>query len=171
MDTYLGILKLTTEIANLPSDKNRICNMNCPHYKFYSKEHKKVFDKTPYAPVGYHFCSKYKVLLERAISGTNYSNPVKNCGGKVDYNFYEENNPFLVKRNIEEKLKKINKIKIEIDELVKEKYPDYNFELELAHGNILWECEESPIGTCLYNKFEDKSHNNCIFCHEPEERK
>lgn len=33
-----------------------------------------------------------------------------------------------------------------------------------------WECEPSPIGTCVYNQVVDRDHDNCLFCHEPEER-
>jgi hypothetical protein len=35
----------------------------------------------------------------------------------------------------------------------------------------IWDCEKSPIGTCIYNKFEDPAMDGCIFCHEPYERK
>jgi len=34
-----------------------------------------------------------------------------------------------------------------------------------------WNCLESPIGCCLYNDAEDPAHDDCLFCHEPEERK
>jgi len=31
-------------------------------------------------------------------------------------------------------------------------------------------CPSGPIGTCVYNYFEDPCHEDCIFCHESEER-
>ena len=32
-------------------------------------------------------------------------------------------------------------------------------------------CFDGPIGTCVYNYFEDPCHEDCIFCHQSEERK
>lgn len=29
-----------------------------------------------------------------------------------------------------------------------------------------WECEKSPIGWCVF-----EHHSDCLFCHEPQERK
>lgn len=34
-----------------------------------------------------------------------------------------------------------------------------------------WECDTSPIGVCVYNPFNDKALDNCIYCHSPHERK
>ena len=34
-----------------------------------------------------------------------------------------------------------------------------------------WDCKESPLGKCAYDFFEDPSRDDCIFCHDPEERK
>jgi hypothetical protein len=34
-----------------------------------------------------------------------------------------------------------------------------------------WKCKESPVGFCVYNPFEDRALDNCIYCHEPHERK
>lgn len=34
-----------------------------------------------------------------------------------------------------------------------------------------WECEKSPVGTCVYNDRKDPMHDDCLFCHDPEERK
>ena len=34
-----------------------------------------------------------------------------------------------------------------------------------------WDCPESPFGYCAYHIFEDRAHDDCIFCHEPQERK
>lgn len=34
-----------------------------------------------------------------------------------------------------------------------------------------WDCEKSPVETCVYNPYEDPCHDQCIFCGDPEERK
>lgn len=34
-----------------------------------------------------------------------------------------------------------------------------------------WDCENSPVGCCIYNTFEDPSHDGCLVCLGPEERK
>jgi hypothetical protein len=34
-----------------------------------------------------------------------------------------------------------------------------------------WECETSPIGYCVYDDEDDPVHDDCLFCHDPEERK
>lgn len=33
-----------------------------------------------------------------------------------------------------------------------------------------WDCAESPTGKCVYDQDEDSMHDDCIFCHDPEER-
>ena len=34
-----------------------------------------------------------------------------------------------------------------------------------------WDCEQSPIGWCVYNEYVDRTHDNCVFCGQAEERK
>lgn len=34
-----------------------------------------------------------------------------------------------------------------------------------------WECEKSPVDTCVYDFFQDPCHDSCIFCGDPRERK
>lgn len=34
-----------------------------------------------------------------------------------------------------------------------------------------WDCPESPIHRCIYNQDEDPYCDDCIICHDPEERK
>ena len=36
---------------------------------------------------------------------------------------------------------------------------------------ITWNCDKSPIGLCVYDNLEDKAHDDCVFCHQPQERK
>lgn len=37
--------------------------------------------------------------------------------------------------------------------------------------STFWNCQKSPIGCCMYSKNEDRAHDSCLFCGEPEERK
>ena len=39
------------------------------------------------------------------------------------------------------------------------------------HIGLAWECEDSPTGHCVYDEDTDRAHDDCIFCHGPEERK
>ncbi len=34
-----------------------------------------------------------------------------------------------------------------------------------------WKCDKSPIGECVYDTVNDPYHDDCIFCHDSEERK
>ena len=34
-----------------------------------------------------------------------------------------------------------------------------------------WECASWYIGVCVYNKWDDRAHDFCLFCGSPEERK
>ncbi len=42
-----------------------------------------------------------------------------------------------------------------------------------VEGGDQWECEnkENPIGMCVYDGHEDPAWDDCLFCHEPFERK
>jgi hypothetical protein len=165
----LKYLQENTTNRNFDIDKNHLCSKYCEDYKFFSTEYLKVYKENPEGIPGYHFCSKYNVLLNRAMTGGNFSNPVKHCMGAMTINYYNKENPLLIKEQLKKHLNDISDIEIEIEKIIKSKFKDYDYELEL--GAYLWECEESPIGTCLYNRFHDKSHDNCIFCSEPNERK
>lgn len=41
--------------------------------------------------------------------------------------------------------------------------------MRVARGG--WACPESPTGSCIYDPAEDPSHDECIICGEPSERK
>ena len=41
----------------------------------------------------------------------------------------------------------------------------------LYHKIGVWECIESPIGVCMYDDMDDPAWDDCLFCHEPDERK
>lgn len=34
-----------------------------------------------------------------------------------------------------------------------------------------WDCNKSPVGTCVYDFFQDPCRDSCLFCGDPEERK
>lgn len=34
-----------------------------------------------------------------------------------------------------------------------------------------WDCPTSPIGTCVYDSYQDRAWDDCLFCHDPFERK
>lgn len=39
----------------------------------------------------------------------------------------------------------------------------------LAFG--AYECPTSPTGRCIYDDRDDPAHDDCLFCHDPSERK
>lgn len=63
------------------------------------------------------------------------------------------------KRAIEAEVRKI------VYQYTSEQYPT-RYEID-----TFWGCSKSPFGWCCYNHFEDRGHDDCIFCHEPQERK
>lgn len=34
-----------------------------------------------------------------------------------------------------------------------------------------WDCPESPTDHCVYNREKDPAQDDCLFCHQPYERK
>ena len=40
----------------------------------------------------------------------------------------------------------------------------------LALGDF-WDCPESPTGYCVYDFPNDRAHDHCLVCGQPEERK
>jgi len=34
-----------------------------------------------------------------------------------------------------------------------------------------WDCPTSPIGTCVYDSYQDRAWDSCLFCYQPYERK
>ncbi len=74
--------------------------------------------------------------------------------------------------DVKESLDACNKI-IERLEAVKgqiysKAIPKYHFMSHRIPCN--WDCSQSPIGTCVYY-VSDTWSDDCIFCHNPEERK
>ena len=62
----------------------------------------------------------------------------------------------------------IDRLSSDMRDEAKRLYP----ELKYWHViSTVWECEKSPFGICCYDEMEDRAHDFCIFCGEPEERK
>ena len=34
-----------------------------------------------------------------------------------------------------------------------------------------WDCETSPVEICVYDDWTDPLNDNCLYCHNPNERK
>jgi C4-type Zn-finger protein len=34
----------------------------------------------------------------------------------------------------------------------------------------VWACEDSPTGSCIYDDDDDPGHDDCIYCHQPDDR-
>lgn len=65
------------------------------------------------------------------------------------------------------------RLRAKVETYVKDKWPEF----ELGKHSVYWEdgwawdCEESPIGYCIYDDDEDPIHDFCLFCGQPMERK
>ena len=71
---------------------------------------------------------------------------------------------------IEARRKLIQKHNTAIFRLVNDALPeemDTDFFTVIGH----WDCPDSPFGVCMYDTFEDSAKDDCLFCHQPEERK
>jgi len=41
----------------------------------------------------------------------------------------------------------------------------------LVDGWIRWACPDSPSGCCVYDTDKDPAMDDCLYCHQPQERK
>ena len=53
-----------------------------------------------------------------------------------------------------------------LNEVVPEKYTHI-----CKLGPYGWQCEDSPVGLCVYDSINDRAFDHCIFCGDPDERK
>ena len=53
--------------------------------------------------------------------------------------------------------------------IVKQVFPEFDWMYQVI--SYEWECSQSPIGYCVYDSIDDPAHDDCLFCHDPEERK
>ena len=52
------------------------------------------------------------------------------------------------------------------------KEPEHFASCEVCTKIVGWWCQEdTPDGVCMYDEENDPCHDNCLYCHEPEERK
>jgi len=61
------------------------------------------------------------------------------------------------------------KFRLEVLEssIIQQAFPEFN---SLLYQVGVWKCS-GPVGYCLYDKYVDPAFDDCIFCHEPDERK
>lgn len=62
---------------------------------------------------------------------------------------------------------KVYKAEYALREALAQQYDLKAETLTLGH----WECPDSPIKRCVYNQDVDPCCDDCIICHDPEERK
>lgn len=81
----------------------------------------------------------------------------------------------LLKGDVQERLREIDDAIDSLDylkmRLAESAWSDFD---SLAHTiSTFWTCDntKSPLGFCVYNHFEDRALDNCLFCHQPSERK
>jgi hypothetical protein len=48
-----------------------------------------------------------------------------------------------------------------------------HLEISADHLELVnfWDCPESPTGNCVYDNVADPAWDDCLFCHQPHERK
>lgn len=71
---------------------------------------------------------------------------------------------------IEKARNHVQNVEQEILEIAKPHMPNDTCDWEWYVGTF-WDCPDSPFGKCMYHRFEDRAHDSCYFCGEPEERK
>jgi len=73
------------------------------------------------------------------------------------------------KKLIWEKRNQQDELDYEILEIV-EKHMEEG-EAQWYAVDTFWDCPDSPFGWCAYHNMIDPVHDNCIYCHQPQERK
>jgi len=48
---------------------------------------------------------------------------------------------------------------------------DHSYSSAFHKVGDMWDCPTSPIGTCVYDSYTDRAWDDCLFCHDPYERK
>jgi len=76
----------------------------------------------------------------------------------------------LLKAELSSKWKEIQERQLDIFNIMKPYMPEDEW-VEAFVIDCFWGCPNSPFGWCAYNIVLDRAHDNCIFCHEPQERK
>lgn len=70
---------------------------------------------------------------------------------------------------IQEKVRSIERLKTEIDDIAKGAISDFHF---MSHRvSTFWTCDKSPIGVCVFRINDHGQIRGCYFCGNPIERK
>ncbi len=70
-------------------------------------------------------------------------------------------------KEIDKLNKRVTEIRNERKQFIQRFKPEGVKELVLGS----WDCPDSPFGLCAYDPYSDVSLDDCVFCHEPDERK
>ena len=70
---------------------------------------------------------------------------------------------------IRSKQRQILNLQQDINDIAQTYIPDFHFLLHKVSTS--WECEESPIGMCVFELDDELQTMECIYCKNPEERK
>lgn len=77
--------------------------------------------------------------------------------------------PEEIRNKIQELRREQEILEAKVSQVAQEGMPEYNSLWYVISD--FWKCEKSPIGLCVYDDEKDQYHDDCIFCHNPEERK
>lgn len=81
------------------------------------------------------------------------------------------------KKQMQKDAARCDEIKIEIQALRNEEHAILDTYLGFDEGQwhkiAEWECNDSPVGRCVYNPYINfgRGIDSCIYCHQPIERK
>lgn len=64
---------------------------------------------------------------------------------------------------------KLYQARRELMEELKSYIPEDYSNANLSLGD--WDCPDSPIKVCVYDLSSDYGFDDCVFCHDPDERK
>lgn len=53
--------------------------------------------------------------------------------------------------------------------IIKNVFPEFDWMYQEVSRE--WKCPAGPVGYCVYDIIADPARDDCLFCHEPEERK
>lgn len=63
------------------------------------------------------------------------------------------------------------RLRREVRKFLPEKDDELTFLLDDLRIGDFWDCPKSPTGHCVYDRYKDPVMDDCLFCHEPAERK
>lgn len=77
--------------------------------------------------------------------------------------------PEACKKTIFQKRRDIEQIHVEISKIAKEHIPDFHWMNHMV--STFWECEQSPIGVCVFDLDDHGDPEYCRYCSGPVVRK